>query len=209
MIRLLVVDDHPVVREGLVALLEEEPDFVVAGDASSAEDAIRKLNDTRPNIVVMDAQLPRMSGIEASATLRERVPGVRVIILTSSATETTILDAFAAGARGFVVKESEPSVLRSAVRTVASGGTFIDPRVAPKLIMLATRGRRMKGPFGLSLQELRVVERLPRGLTYREIGGELGISDETVKSHVRNAMRKLGAKDRAEAAAIAIRKGLA
>jgi two-component system NarL family response regulator len=108
-----------------------------------------------------------------------------------------------------VLKESEPSVLRQAVRQVANGETYADPRIAAKLVAFATKGRRTKGPFDLTLQEMRVLEKLPKGLTNRQIGGELGISEDTVKTHLSNALRKIKAKDRAEAAAFAVREGLA
>jgi DNA-binding NarL/FixJ family response regulator len=120
-----------------------------------------------------------------------------------------MLRAFAAGAKGFLVKESDPEVLRQALRMVAAGNTFVDPQVAGKLVAVATKGRRARGPYGLTLQEMRVLELLPKGLSNREIGTELSVSVETVKTHVRNAMRKLQVGDRAEAAAIAIREGLA
>jgi DNA-binding NarL/FixJ family response regulator len=120
-----------------------------------------------------------------------------------------LIQAFAAGAKGFVMKESQPAVLRDAVRVVSQGETFTDPRVGAKLVALASRNRRAKGPFGLTIQEMRVVEQLPRGLTNREIGSELGIAEDTVKTHLRHALRKLNARDRVEAAAIALREGLA
>jgi DNA-binding NarL/FixJ family response regulator len=150
-----------------------------------------------------------MSGTEACERLVATLPGTRVVVLTSFPNEGVMMNAFSAGARGFVLKESESIVLRQAVRTVADGGTYADPRVAAKLVALATKGKRAKGPFDLTLQEMRILEQLPRGLTNQEIGEELGISQHTVKTHLRHAMQKLKAKDRAEAAAIALREGLA
>ena len=119
-----------------------------------------------------------------------------------------MLSAFAAGARGFMVKDSDSALIRLAVRSVAQGGTFVDPRVAGKLVALAAKGTPARGPFGLSYQELRVLRFLPLGYSNREIGAELGISQETVKTHVRNTLRKLGVPDRAKAAAVAQREGL-
>jgi two-component system, NarL family, response regulator DevR len=209
MIRILVVDDHPVVREGIVAILAAEPDFEVIGQAANGEQAIREASRSLPDVVVLDVRMPGSTGMEVCTALMSKHPGMRVVILTCFPNENVMLSVFAAGARGFLVKESEPSVLRTAVRQVAVGGTFIDPRIAGKFVALATKGRRAKGPFGLTLQEMRVVELLPRGMSNREIGRELGVSEQTVKTHLHNAMRKLRAKDRTEVAAIAMREGLA
>lgn len=209
MIRILVVDDHPVVREGLVAVLSDEPDFTVVGQAESGEGALSEAAWLAPDVVVLDLRLPGISGPETCERLRVRHPHAKVVILTSFPHDGAMMSAFGAGAKGFVLKESEPTVLRQAVHTVAKGDTYADPRIAAQLAAVATKGRRAKGPFGLTLQEMRVLEKLPQGLTNREIGRDLGISYETVKSHLSSAMQKLSARDRAEAAAIAMREGLA
>lgn len=209
MIRILVVDDHPVVREGLVSVLSDDPEITVVGQVGTAEQALANIDRLEPDVAVVDIRLPGMNGTDCCAEVRQHFPWVKVIALTSFANENTILSAFAAGAKGFAVKESEPGVLRQAVRTVMAGGTYIDPRVASKLVALATKGRRAKGPHGLTLQEMRVADLLPKGLTNREIGRALGISEQTVKTHVRQVMRKMGARDRTEAAAMAQREGLA
>ena len=205
----MIVDDHPIVREGLAAVLSAEPDFTVVGQAESAERALAEVDRLRPDVVLLDIRLPGMSGTEACEELSRRHPNTRVIVLTSFASTGSLVQSFSAGAKGFVLKESQPAVLREAVRVVGNGGTFTDPRVGAKLAAMASRNRRAKGPFGLTIQEMRVIELLPRGLTNREIGGELGISEDTVKTHVRHALRKLNARDRVEAAAIALREGLA
>ena len=205
----MIVDDHAVVREGLTTVMRDEPDFLVVGQAGSGEQALREVEKSRPDVVLIDQRLPGISGTQACEQIVKRVPGTRVIILSSFPHEGSMLAAFSAGARGFLLKESEPSVFRYAVRTVASGGTFTDPHVAGRLVALATNRRRVKGPYGLSVQEMRVVEMLPRGMTNREIAGELGLSPDTIKTHLRNAMRKMGAKDRVEAAGIALKEGLA
>lgn len=209
MIRVLIVDDHPVVREGIAAILADDPDLRVSGQASSGEEALSKAEELRPDVVLMDSRLPGMSGAEACQALTNRQPSARVIIVTSFPNEGVMMSAFDAEARGFLLKESEPQAIRQAVKVVAAGGTYTDPRVAARLVALATRGRKAKGPHALTLQEMRVVELLPRGMTNREIGAALGVSHHTVKTHLLNAMRKLGARDRAEATAIALREGLA
>lgn len=209
MIRILVVDDHPVVREGLVSVLGVEADLAVVGQAGTAPDAVAAAVRLQPDVIVMDVRLPGATGIDTCVELAARVPATRVIVLTSYPNDGVMMSAFAAGAQGFVLKKSEPAIIRDAVRTVAGGATFADPNVAGKLIALASRGRRAKGPFDLTLQEMRVLELLPRGLTNHEIGDRLGIGENTVKTHLRNLMRKLQARDRVEAAAIALREGLA
>lgn len=208
-IRVLVVDDHPVVREGLAAIFSSEPDLIVVGEAETGEEAIHETARLSPSVVVVDIRLPGMTGIDVCQSLSARYPGLRLVVLTSFPSEATMLAALSAGARAFVVKDSKPAILRQAVRSVAEGETFIDPRVAGKLVALATKGRRAKGPFGLSLQEMRVLEFLPRGATNREIGRDLGLSEHTIKTHLSNAMAKIGAKNRADAAVIARGEGLA
>lgn len=208
MIRVVVVDDHPVVREGLAAVLGDELDFEVVGQFESAEQALEEVEQLEPDVVMIDIRLPGMNGTDGCAALREKRPGLRVVALTSLANESTMLAAFTAGAKGFAVKESDPEVLRHAVRAVMKGGIYIDPRVAGRLVALATKGRRAKGPHGLTLMEMRVAELLPRGMTNHQIGRMLDISEQTVKTHMRNLMRKLGANDRAQAAVLAERAGI-
>ncbi|MEX2459379.1 MAG: response regulator transcription factor [Actinomycetota bacterium] len=209
MIRILLVDDHPVVREGIGALLAREREFVLVGEADSGERAVREAELAEPDVVVLDLRLPGMDGIEVCERILQARPKTAVLILTSFPNDGAMLAAFAAGAKGFLIKRSELTTLREAIRVVAGGGTYVDPQVAGKLVALAARGRRATGPHGLSGQELRVVELLPRGLSNREIAEQLAISPHTVKSHMRSALRKLGARDRAEAAALVMREGLA
>jgi DNA-binding NarL/FixJ family response regulator len=207
-IRILLVDDHPTVREGIAAVLADEPEFEVIGEAGTGEQALRETALRHPDVVILDVRLPDCDGLKVCEMVLKRQPGTRVLIFTSAGDETTMLAAFAAGARGFMVKESDPTALRLAVRYVAEGGTFVDPRVAGKLVAFAAKGLPAKGPHGLSSQEMRVLRFLPLGYSNREIGFELGISEETVKTHVRNTLRKLGVGDRAKAAAMAQREGL-
>jgi DNA-binding NarL/FixJ family response regulator len=210
MTRIMVVDDHPVVREGIVAALSADDDFEVTADAASSEEALQLARSVDPDVVVLDMRLGAADGgAQLCADLRDALPRVRVVVFTSYPSELTMLDAFRAGATGFLVKDSDVNLLRQAVRTVADGGTFVDSRVASKLVDVATKGRRAKGPFNLTMQEMRVLALLPRGLSNRQIGAELGLSEQTVKSHLQHAMAKLRVHDRTEAAAIAIREGLA
>ena len=209
MIQVLVVDDHPVLREGVVSILAAEPGIRVIGELGSAEYALRRLNEVRPDVIVLDIRVPGMSGIDLCSELRERHPRLRPVILTAFPGDSVLMEALAAGARAFVLKESGPAVLREAVRAVAKGDIYVDARVTGKLVAIATRGRQAKGPFGLTVQEMRVVELLPKGMTNRDIGEHLGISEATVKTHLHNAMRKLQVGNRAQAVAVAQREGLA
>lgn len=208
MIRIYLTDDHPVVREGVAATLSDEPDFMVVGQSGTAEDLLERAVRLDPDVAVIDQRLPGMDGDEACRRLRAKNPRIRVLMLTSFDHEQAMLRAFTAGANGFAVKQSAPETLRLAVRVVAGGGTFIDPLIAHRLVNLATRRRAANGPRDLTPAELEVLAFLPRGMTNREIGRELGVKVETVKTHVTHVLRKLGASHRSEAATIALREGL-
>ena len=204
-----ITDDHPVVRQGIVEVLADEPDFSIVGEAASGEQLLRDAARLQPDVAVVDIQLPGIDGYEACAQLRRRHPRIRVVILTTYTHERALLAAFSAGARGFATKSSGPDVIRQAVRSVAAGGTFIDPSVAHRLVALALRRRGAKGPHDLTLAEMRVLEMLPAGGRNRDIAQALSVSEETVKTHVSHLLAKLGARDRAHAAAIALQEGLA
>ena len=208
MIRVFVVDDHPIVREGVAAILADD-DIAIVGQASSGEEVLSSLDPVATDVVVLDVRLPGMSGTDLCASLRERWPHLRTVVFTSFPNEGVMRSALAAGAAGFLVKQANPENLRVAVRTVARGGTFVDPSLTPKLVALATRGRKAKGPFGLTLTEMRVLELLPRGLSNRRIAAELGVTEATIKTHLHHLMKKLRVHDRAHAVAIALREGLA
>ncbi len=209
MIRLAVVDDHPAVRQALIAAMADEGDVEVVGEFGNGEQFLEAVNDTSLDVVIVELSLPGIDGNHVCRRLRERDPRVRAVLASSAPSEASVLQAFAAGARGFLMKDSEPATIRHAVRSAEGGGTFVDPRVANKIVRLALTGQRAKGPFDLTLQELRVLERLPKGRTNREIADDLGIAVSTVKSHVGSVLKKLDADDRSEAAAIAMRHGLA
>lgn len=209
MTRVLLVDDHPVVREGIAAVLAADPDVEIVGFGADGREAIESARKLEPDVLVIDVRLPDVEGIDVCALLLKERPELRVMMVTRFAHERVMAKAFEAGAHAYLVKESEPLLFRQALRIVANGGTFVDPRLADRLVLSATRGRRRsRGPLGLTAQELRVIGLLPNGFSNRQIAGELGISIDTVKTHLRNAMRKLGAGDRAAVAAIAVEKGL-
>jgi len=208
MARVLLVDDHPVVREGLATILRADDEIEVVAEAESVEDAVQQLVTHKPDVAVLDYRLPGMSGVDGCAHLLARYPRLRVIVLTSFPNESVMLKAFTAGARGFIAKDSAPHVLRTAVRSVACGGVFVDPSMAGKLIAATIRGRKALGPFGLTRTELRVLELLGEAQPNQAIARELDVSMPTVKTHVQHVLRKLGATDRYDAAVIARREGL-
>jgi DNA-binding NarL/FixJ family response regulator len=208
-IRVLVVDDHPIVREGIVASLGVEPDVTVVASLRTAEEALDSLSRLHPDVLVLDHGLPGASGVDTCQHLRRRAGGPAVVLLTGSPNAALLRRALQAGAVAFVAKDSAPSVLRDAVRAAHAGEPYIDPSLARVVIDLAERSTAKRGPYGLTRAELEVVALLPKGLMNREIATELGIAENTVKTHLRHALRKLDVRDRAQAAAIVVKEGWA
>lgn len=207
-IRVLVTDDHPVVREGITAILDADPDIYVVGEAESGEEAVDRVEALRPDVVVLDIRLPQMSGIDTCSVIRQRFPRIGTLMLTAQATRSSLHECLDAGAHGFVSKNSGPAMLREAVHTVSRGASFVDAQITVQ-DSVGSSGRREAGPHGLTRQELRVLELLPSGLTNRGIGDRLGLGEATVKSHLYHAMQKLGMRTRSAAAAFVEREGLA
>jgi DNA-binding NarL/FixJ family response regulator len=200
-IRLLVVEDHFLVRVGLISATEIEPDLQVVGEASSGPQAIQLFRELRPDVVIMDLRLPGMSGIEATRTLTREFPGAVVLVLTSHAGDEDIYRALQAGARGYVLKEMPREKLLEAIRAVHAGRRFIPPEVATRLAERMPQSE-------LTPRELEVLRLLAQGLHNREIGQALAIAEGTVKVHVINILGKLGAADRTQAATMAMRRGI-
>lgn len=208
-VRVVVADDRPTSRAGLTRALEQAEGIEVVSTVGSAVQVLRESVARAVHVAVVEFSLPGMAAPELCTALRERLPGVRMIVVSAQQNEATVLQAFAAGANGYLVQSSAPIWLALAVRSVADGGRFVDPRVADRVVDLAVRGKRASGPYGLTLTELRVLDFLPRGYSNAQIAAELGVAEVTVKTHVRGILKKLGAADRAEAASIAGRLGLA
>jgi len=204
-IRILVVDDHPIVRQGLVATLDDEPDFQVVGWAGSAEEALTLVRQVGPEIVLLDLELPGMSGIEAIPRLVEAAPNTRVLVFTAYDTDERVLGAIRSGAKGYLLKGSGVAEIASAIRTVASGGSALEPRVAAKLVA-AVGAPRGAGP--LTGREREVLRLIAEGLPGKQIAQALSISERTVKFHTASLLRKLGADNRAQAVALAAQRGL-
>lgn len=203
--RIVVVDDHAVVRAGLVDVLEGWRGFTVVASAGTAAEAMAAVARHRPDVAVVDLKLPDLSGTELCRRLREQEGGPRVLVYTGFSHRDHAVEAFRAGADGFVTKSGDLDLVRRAVLAVASGLAFVDPVLVAGLLDLATEGLRHNGPNGLSMQERRVLERVAQGRTNGQVAGDLGLSPETVRTHLRRAMRKLGATDRQQAALLALK----
>lgn len=206
--RVLVVDDHPVVRQGVVALLNAEPSIEVIGQSESAEGAIEVLAHLLADVVLLDARLPGMSGIDAARTMLAEDPRFRAVLLTGFTNQGVLLDALDAGIQGLVLKESDATTIVAAVQAVASGRHFIDPLVERRLLAAREHRRQARQRYGLTPAELEVLEMVPQGLTNSEISSALGLSANTVKTHLAHAMRKLELRNRAEAAVFVLSGGL-
>jgi NarL family two-component system response regulator LiaR len=203
-IRLLLVDDHEMVRAGLRTFLDLQDDMVVAGEAGSAEQALALVPQLNPDIVVMDLQLPGMSGIEAVKRLQLTHPRVKVVVLTSFAGQDSVLPAVRAGVAGYLLKDVGPSELADALRAVHAGGAQLHPQVAATVLQSVAESARDP----LTPRENEVLRLVARGLSNRLIARELALSEKTVKAHVSAVLAKLGVTDRTQAALYAVRSGL-
>ena len=204
MIRLILVDDHPVVRHGIRGMLEAEPDLTVVGEASSGPEGVALAAELRPDIVLMDLRMPGGDGVEATARIVATVPGARVIVLTTYESDRDILHAIEAGAGGYLLKDASPAELAEGVRAAARGETVLAPSVASTLV----RQVRSPAPPTLSAREAEVLRLVARGLTNADIGRELYIAEATVKTHLLRAFAKLDVADRTAAVTRAMSHGL-
>ena len=204
-IRLLLVDDHPVVRRGLRGYLELEPDFTVVGEAGDGEEALRAIAETRPDVVLLDLKMPGLDGQGVLERLASVDDAPRVLVLTSATDAERVPNAITAGAAGFVYKDIDPDALASAIRTVHSGQLLLAP-VAMRGLMNGN-GTAPSAP-SLTPRESQVLGLIAKGQTNRQIARALGVSEKTVKTHVTNLLRRIGAADRTQAALWAVRHGI-
>jgi len=196
MTTVLLVDDHPLVRAGLSALLGTTQDLQIVGEAADGEEAVTMVSDLAPEVVLMDLSMPGMDGVEATRRILSAQPQVRVVVLTSFADEERVADALAAGAVGYLLKDCDPREVLAGVRSAALGHAPLDPRVARALLPSATPRVRDT----LSVRELQVLRLVAKGLANKQIGRSLGITERTVKVHVSHVFRRIDVADRTSAA---------
>lgn len=208
-IRILIVDDHEVVRMGLRGLLERNSGFTVIGEAGSADEAIEKALELPVDVIVMDVRMPNGSGIEACRAIREAKPDVKVIMLTSYADDEAVFASVMAGASGYVLKQIGSHELVEAIRTVAAGGSLLDPSITGKVLeRMRGMSREQQQHEKLTDQELRILRLIADGRTNKEIAEALYLSEKTVRNYVSSILSKLNLSNRAEAAAYAVRRHL-
>ena len=210
MIRLLIIDDHEMVREGLKAMLTAEADFEIVGDAANAEQALELIEHLRPDVILLDVRLPGESGIDVCRTVTERYPETAVIILTTFTDETLVAQCIQAGARGFIVKDIERFDLKRSIRAVARGEAAIDPKAAVAVLAQLRRAPQVKQEPSLELlspQQIVILRLVAQGLSSREIATQLYLSENTVKGYVQEILHRLGVKNRTEAVMVAVKQG--
>jgi DNA-binding NarL/FixJ family response regulator len=203
-IRLLIADDHPVVRDGLRAMLATQPDMELIGEAATGTEAVAQAQAFLPDVVLMDLQMPDLDGPGAIATLREQAPEVRVLVLTTYGTDADITRAVDAGATGYLLKDAPREQLFGAIRAAARGEAVLSPSVATRVL------GRMRAPAeeALSPRELEILQAVARGLSNKDIGRRLYVSEATVKTHLLRVFGKLGVDDRTAAVTVALERGI-
>ncbi len=208
-IKILVVDDHPVVRDGLVAILSTQPDFEIIGEAGNGSEAVAQAQSLSPDVLLLDLEMPELDGVGVLEKLKELQTTVRAIVFTAFDTDERILGAVQAGAQGYLLKGAPRQELFNAIRVVHGGGSLLQPVVASKLLKQMSSPTQDNGPVeSLTPRELEVLNLLGQGLQNKEIANTLVISERTVKFHVSSIMGKLGAGNRTEAVSIAAQQGL-
>lgn len=210
-IRILIADDHLIIRQGLRLILETEPDFELLGEAENGFQAVQMAAELKPDVILMDLRMPEMDGITAIAHIRKEQPKVAIVILTTFNEDELMLRGLRAGARGFLLKDTDRSTLFESIRAAARGETLLRPDIMERLLKSAAAagpdGMHADGP-ALSSREEEVLQAIARGERSKEIALQMGISERTVKAHLANIYAKLGVDSRASAIAVAAKRGL-
>jgi DNA-binding NarL/FixJ family response regulator len=209
-IRIFIVDDHEMVREGLKAMLVAEPDFTIVGDAANAEQTLEMIGHLHPDVVLLDIRLPGISGIDLCRTIASQYPQTAVLMLTTFTDESLVVQCIEAGARGFIVKDIERFDLKRSIRAVVRGEAAIDPKAAVVVLAQLRRALQMNqepSPEPLSTQQIVILRLIAQGFSSREIATQLYLSENTVKSYVQEILHRLGVKNRTEAVMVAVKQG--
>ncbi|MCM3152278.1 MULTISPECIES: response regulator [Priestia] len=208
-IKILIADDHHVVRKGLVFFLQTQPDLEIVGEASNGEEALKLATSLDPHIVLMDLSMPVLDGIEATKELKKQAPHIQVMILTSFSDQDHVIPALEAGASGYQLKESDPDELVAAIQKLMNGENQLHPKVTSHLLTRLTKSSEKKVNFieHLTKREKDVLKEIAKGKSNKEIGASLHITEKTVKTHVSNILSKLGVQDRTQAALYAVQHG--
>jgi len=210
-IRVLLVDDHSLFRRGIAAVLAEQEEMDVVGEASDGKEGIVKARELTPDVIVMDLEMPNCSGVEASQALQTELPQINILVLTVSEKETDLFSAIKAGAKGYLLKNAQPEEIVQAITHIARGGVIVSPSMAEKLLTEFKTGeihKQEEPATGLSQREGEVLQLVAKGASNKEIANSLFITENTVKTHLRNIMDKLHLANRSQAAAYAIKMGL-
>jgi len=208
-IKLLIVDDHPVVREGIGAMLKREPDFKIVGEASNGLEAVEQARELSPDVILMDLRMPEMDGVEAITRIKEAKPEVKFIILTTYSDDEYIFKGIAAGARAYLLKDAPREELFKAIRAVYRGESLIQPVVASRVLdKLAELSRKNPGAETLSEREVEVLRLMAKGVSNSNIAEELSITQSTVKTHITSIFQKLNVTTRTEAVTTALKRGI-
>lgn len=213
MIRVLIVDDQPMVRAGLAAIVGSDPEIDVVGEGSNGEEALAHVAAQTPDLVLMDLQMPVLNGVQATRRLKREYPTLPVLVLTTYAADEWVFDAVRAGAAGYLLKDTRPTQLIAAIKGTVAGETFLDPAIAGKVLRQALHAQNNNAQptkliEALTPRELGVLALVVRGMNNREIGKQLYLATGTVRNHVSEIMGKLGVSDRTQAAVLAVQMGL-
>jgi DNA-binding NarL/FixJ family response regulator len=211
-IRIMIVDDHPIVREGLVSVLKRDEEFEIVGEAPDGRTAVKRAVSLKPDLILMDLRMPEMGGVEAMKEIRAAAPDIKFLVLTTYDTDEHIVGALEAGASGYLLKDAPRDDLFNAIRTVARGDALLQPRVAARLLQHMTgqtqRGNVNNGEEDLSPREIEVLQLVARGYANKEIAARLTITEATVKTHLAHIFQKLGVTDRTEAVTTAVQRNI-
>ena len=208
-ISVLIVDDHPVVRQGLHSFLQLQDDLEIVGEAADGLEAVEKVDELLPDVVLMDLVMPKVDGIAAIRRITALSPSTRVLVLTSFSDDDKVFSAIKAGALGYLMKDSSPADLAEAIRAVYRGEPSLDPEIAKKLMDQLSKGEEVIAEEDLTTREKDVLRLIARGNSNKEIAASLNISEKTVKNHVTNILQKLHLSDRTQAALYAVRRRMA